>query len=193
MQNEMKPNQWHGVVAPPSAPADWTLGAPWAPSEPGDASPVPAPAPPPPPNPGPGPEGPADEDAPVVRVVELTQAEIDRLWDDERFAPPTDPDPFVRAQKVVIAYCAYHGSTVRRTTYTLAHAYREARKVARPLAALGARVPLSGEELAEYAYFIYDALASWAPVEDAALHAIAGVFQAYGLPLENVSYEHVED
>jgi hypothetical protein len=120
----------------------------------------------------------------VVQVVELTQPEVESLWDGSPYVPPTDDDVFVRCQKIVIAYCTYYAPTVGKATYTRDYAYRQARRIARPLAALAARIPLTQEELFEHAYQIFDAIASWAAADDRAAHAIARVFQAYGLPME---------
>ena len=121
----------------------------------------------------------------VVHVVELSPAELENAWDEALYAPPKDEDVFVRAQKIVIAYCTFYAPTVDKAEYTLAHAYQQARKVARPLAALGAGIPLTEAEMKEFAFEIFDAIASWAAADDAAAHAIATVFRAYATPMGN--------
>jgi hypothetical protein len=119
----------------------------------------------------------------VVNVVELSDEEIQRGWDDSLYVPPTDEkDPFLRAQRIVISYALYYAPTIDKYRYTKHFAYRKAREIARPIAALGAGVPLDFGHLAEFAFAISDALLSWAAVDDHAVRAIARVFEAYAVP-----------
>lgn len=127
----------------------------------------------------------------AIYVAELTQEELENCWDEALYVPPTDPDPFVRAQKVVLAYHTFYATTVERTRYSREHAYLQARRIARPLAALGAGIPLSAEELKENSFWIFDALASWAPIEDAAVQVLRKIFATYALPLDGGKYSHV--
>jgi hypothetical protein len=122
------------------------------------------------------------ERPPVINVAELSATEIENAWDDNLYVPPTDPDPFVRCQKVVIAYCLFYAPTMDAAEYTAEEAYAEARRIARPIAALGAGIPLTLGQMSEYAYEIYDSLASWADANDRAAQAIRGIFEAYALP-----------
>jgi hypothetical protein len=122
------------------------------------------------------------ERPPVINVAELSATEIENAWDDNLYVPPTDPDPFVRCQKVVIAYCLFYAPTMDAAEYTLEEAYDEARRIARPIAALGAGIPLTLGQMSEYAYEVYDSLASWADANDGAAQVIRGIFEAYALP-----------
>ena len=126
----------------------------------------------------------------MVTVAELTPDQIENAWDESLYFPPTDPDPFVRCQKIVIAYCLRAAPTVSKARYTRDFAYRQARKVARPLAALGAGIPLRRRDFRDTAFWIYDALMSWAAADDHAAHAIARVFEAYAIP--RGTYDQVE-
>jgi hypothetical protein len=176
MEYVTKPESWNGLTTGASSPAEWVVGQPWtAPEEPVDRgatrkAKVPTDREPP------------DTATEVVNVVELTTAEIESVWTDAMYVPPADDDAFVRCQKIVIAYCTFYAPTVCKGTYTLEYAYQRARKVARPLAALGAGIPLSTADMREFAFEIHDSLASWADANDSAAHAIGAVFAAYAAP-----------
>jgi hypothetical protein len=182
MEYESKPQFWQGLTASPSSPAKWVVGQPWtAMGQTGEQPEARARR---------KAKAAADREPPapesgLVNVVELTPAEIENAWDATLYAPPKDEDVFVRCQKIVIAHCTYYAPTISKGTYTLEHAYQQARKVARPLAALGAGIPLTHAEMTEFAFEIFDALASWADAQDAAAHAIATVFRAYAVPRGN--------
>lgn len=128
----------------------------------------------------------------IVYVAELTQQELENCWNESMYVPPTDPDPFVRCQKIVISYHTFYATSVERTRYTREYAYQQARKIARPLAALGAGIPLSADELKQYAFWIFDALASWAPIEDAAAQVLRALFSTYALPRPDAKYSLVK-
>jgi hypothetical protein len=117
-----------------------------------------------------------------VEVAELSDDEIRRGWDGSLYVPPMDDDPFVRAQKIVIAYSLFYAPTIDKSRYTQRYAYRKARQIARPIAAFGAGIPLDFGHMAEYAFAIYDAILSWAAVDDHAVRAIARIFAAYAIP-----------
>ena len=182
MEYESKSQFWQGLTASPSRPAEWVVGQAWtAGSQTGEQREARA---------GQRAKAAAGREPPcpapdVVNVVELTPTEIENAWDQALYVPPKDEDVFVRCQKIVVAYCAHYAPTISKGTYTLEYAYQQARKVARPLAALGAGIPLTQAEMREFSFEIFDALASWADADDSAAHAIAAVFRAHATPMGN--------
>jgi hypothetical protein len=121
----------------------------------------------------------------IINVAELSQAETDNAWNDSLYVSPTDDDAFIRAQKVTIAYCTFYAPTMDAEEYTLEEAYDEARKIARPIAALGAGIALTLGQMSEYAFEIHDSIASWADAEDDAVQVIRTIFEAYSSPRGN--------
>jgi hypothetical protein len=173
MTNRSKPDQWHGLIAPPPSPAAWETGQPWTTYEDSAGAPH-------------AQEKEREMTKPeIVNVVELSAQELENSRNHDMYVAPTDSDPFVRCQKIVIAYHCFY------TEYPREQAYRRARKFARAIAALGAGIPLDKSEMSEFAFEIYDALASWAPLEDAAVQLMRNLFETYALPLPDTTYRHV--
>lgn len=131
-----------------------------------------------------------DNDQRIVKVVDLNQRQIKNVLGPDRFKAPRDQDVFVRCQKIVIAYCMYHAGDIN-ISGSPQMVYKKARQMARPLAALAARIPLTAREMAANAFWIHDAIASWAEAKDEAAHALATLFLAFAVPREGKSLRDV--
>lgn len=127
----------------------------------------------------------------LIRVAKLNKKQIENVWSPDLYKIPRDRDVFVRCQKIVISYCMYYGSDISNAGSPEV-AYKRAREIARPLAALAARIPLTPRELAKNGFWIYDALRSWADAKDEGAYAVAMMFLAYAIPRHDKTFRDVE-